>query len=40
MRDKEPELVDPSGYACGVKCSATLTRKATQYTREKDWPDG
>jgi hypothetical protein len=25
MQDKEPELVDPSGYAFGVKCSATMS---------------
>jgi hypothetical protein len=31
MQNKEPERADPSGYAFGVKCSATLERKATQW---------
>jgi hypothetical protein len=31
MQHKEPERGDPSGYAFGVKCSATLERKATQW---------
>jgi hypothetical protein len=30
MQNKEPERADPSGYAFGVKCSATVERKATQ----------
>jgi len=30
MQGKEPERADPSGYAFGVKCSATVERKATQ----------
>jgi hypothetical protein len=29
MQNKEPERADPSGYAFGVKCSATVERKAT-----------
>jgi hypothetical protein len=31
MQNKEPERADPSEYAFGVKCSATVERKTTQW---------
>ena len=35
MQNKEPKRGDPSGYAFGVKCSATPKRRATQFCAKR-----
>ncbi len=35
MQNKKPKRGDPSGYAFGVKCSDTLTRRATWFCAKR-----